>query len=286
MSLFSVHNPRLWFVVFVLFLAVYFIHWSNSSNPVMVDGKLQQPAVVDIGVEHKKISEPVQLNSASTVTKKTAPILNASELMDDDIKIPIEGEELVRWRLDRGYPDESNSYDSYDEATLNALASTGDIRAIHKLAEYYASRGNLSDADREVIASLQRAAALYGSTFAFLNLGVQQESAYANLAADDPQRHSAALEILATYQVAALRGDRMPNMVRGNHFVSRNNIQLTDEDNQLIAARAQEIYNNLSKHRNALALDEFDNNVPESVNHYFGEVETIQQKLKTRANKQ
>jgi hypothetical protein len=64
--------------------------------------------------------------------------------------------------------------------------------------------------------------------------------------------------------------------------VANNNIQLTEEDKQLIETRAQEIYNNLSKHRDALSLDEFDNYVPESVNQYFGEVETIQKKLEKR----
>lgn len=211
---------------------------------------------------------------------------STAEQTAEGIQIPFESEELVNWRLERGYPDEVNAYGSYDEATLSALAESGDIRAIHTLAERLANRGNLTDTDKAVISGLYRRAALYGSTYAFLYLGIQQETDYKNLPVDHPNRHAMALEILATYNLAALRGDRMPNIARSNHFVEQNQLQLTEEDKQIIVDRSQEIYNNLSKHRYALALDEFDNSVPDSVNQYFNEVEAIQQKLKDNARKQ
>lgn len=283
MLIFTSRNNRLLLGALVLLAGWYIVgsgKFSNSAaeNTAMVSAE----SIGDKNSFPEVETVAVQQHDASQTNNNAKPVISAMNSLDEEIKIPLESEELVRWRLERGYPDESNSYDSYDEATLNALAETGDVRAIHKLAEFYGSRGELSDAEREVVASLHRRAALYGSTFAFLYLGIEKESAYTRLPQDDPKRHATAIEILATYNVAALRGDKMPNLARGKHFVSNNNIQLTEEDKQLIEARAQEIYNNLSKHRDALSLDEFDNYVPESVNQYFGEVETIQKKLEKR----
>jgi len=281
MSIFTSRTNRIYLIAVALLVIWYIASPGNSTteNTAWVLPEL----VVNANPVSTADTAPLQQQYASQTTNNSTPVVNAASPLDEEIQVPLESEELMRWRLERGYPDESNSYDSYDEATLNALAETGDVRAIHKLAELYGSRGELSDADREVVASLHREAALYGSTFAFLYLGIQQESAYTNLPQDDPKRHATAIEILATYNVAALRGDKMPNIARGKYFVANNNIQLTEEDKQLIETRAQEIYNNLSKHRDALSLDEFDNYIPESVNQYFGEVETLQKKLEKRS---
>jgi hypothetical protein len=281
MSIFTSRNNWIYGIAIALLVVWYIAHpgKSTTENTAWV---LPEQAVNTIPVSAANTAS-VQQQDASQTHNNSMPVLSAAHPLDDEIKVPLESEELVRWRLERGYPDASNSYDSYDEATLNALADTGDVRASHKLAEFYGDRGELSDADREAIASLHRRAAVYGSTFAFLYLGMQQESAYTSLPQDDPKRHATAIEVLATYSVAALRGDKMPNISRGKYFVSNNNIQLTEEDERLIEVRAQEIYNNLSKHRDALALDEFDNYVPESVSDYFGEVEVIQKKLEARS---
>lgn len=279
MSIFATRNY--WFSLLILVL-VFAWYLSGHDKPATA------PAASVLWDE--PAPESTTRNSSANLassrkTQETPEPASTAEQTAEEIQIPFESEELVNWRLERGYPDEANAYSSYDEATLSALAESGDIRAMHTLAERLAKRENLTDTDKAVISGLHRRAALYGSTFAFLYLGMQQETEYKNLAVDDPNRHAMALEILATYNLAALRGDRMPNIARSNHFVEQNQLQLTEEDRQLIADRSQEIYNNLSKHRYALALDEFDNNVPDSVNQYFNEVEAIQQKIKDNARK-
>ena len=280
MSIFTARQHWLLMLILLLVLGWYWLE-RDKPAPILVIEQ-DEPALVSMTTQ-SPVTSSASSRMIQTVVEK--PLIVPEQALEE-IQIPFESEELVDWRLERGYPDEINAYGSYDEATLSALAESGDIRAIHTLAERLASRQNLTDTDKAVISGLYRRAVLYGSTFALLHLGVQQETDYKNLPVDDPNRHALALEILATYNLAALRGDRMPNIARGNHFVEQYNIQLTDEDKQLIANRSQEIYTNLSKHRYALALDEFDNSDPDSVVQYFNEVEAIQQKLKDNARKQ
>lgn len=285
MPMFTLRHTRLWLLALLVLAAWYFTPSNHHAESTITQQDVTQPGA-SLG-PHAGIWENLASSQQPARTQTQSPQTpTIIEPIDEEIKIPMESEELVRWRLDRGYPDDSNPYDSYDETTLKALVDAGDIRAMHTLANIYAQAGNLSDSDREAIADLYRKAALYGSTFAFLHLGVQQESAYANLSTDDPKRHATALEILATYNVAALRGDRMPNIARGNHFVEQNNIQLSEEDRQYIDSRSHEIYTNLSKHRYALALDEFDNEVPDAVQQYFSDVESIQKKIKLKSQHQ
>jgi hypothetical protein len=281
MSIFTTRNNGFLLLALVVLLGWYLLGFKESAD---TSDKNMEVAKVENSSEMSNTVTPAA--STSSVEKKTVkPTVNAEQVYDD-IRVPEETEELISWREERGYPDDANSYDGYDEGTLNSLADSGDIRAIHKLAEHYANLENPSDADKAVVSALYRDAALHGSTFAFLHLGIQQETAYANLSADDSRRHETAIEILATYNVAALRGDKMPNIARGKSFVAQNNIQLTDEDKQLIQTRSQDIYNNLARHRYALSLEEFDNEVPESVAQYFSEVEAVQEKVNQRRQQQ
>lgn len=279
MTMFSSRNNGILLFTLVIVLGWYLLAIKQPADTQVAEENMEFSAVDHSGAdEHEAVTVASNLNETTVVQ----PAAKAEQTVED-IQVPIESEELIEWRLERGYPDEANSYDNYDEATLNTLADSGDVRAMHTLAEQYARRGNLSDEDKKAVADIYRAAALHGSTFAFLHLGIQQEATFGNLSADDPKRHETAIEILATYNVAALRGDKMPNIARGNHFVAQNNIQLTEEDKQQIQSRSQDIYNNLARHRYALSLEEFDNSVPESVSQYFSEVEAVQEKVKQRA---
>ena len=280
MSIFTARNHWLLLLILVSVFVWYLLGRDKPATAPTTSAVWDEPVP-----ENATKNSTANLVSNREAQETLEPSATAEQTLEE-IQIPFESQELVNWRLERGYPDEANPYGSYDEVTLSALAESGDIRAIHTLAERLASRENLTDTDRAVISGLYRRAALYGSTFAFLQLGIQQEADYKNLPVDDPNRHAMALEILATYNLAALRGDRMANIARSNYFIEQNQIQLTEEDKQIIAERSQEIYNNLSKHRYALALDEFDNSVPDSVTQYFNEVEAIQQKLKDKARKQ
>lgn len=277
MSMFTARINGFLLLALVVLLGWYLLGIRESTNTDENEG--MQHSVIEDNLNAK---HPEPATNPNSVEKKVVQPIATAQQTYADIEVPVESEELIEWRLERGYPDENNSYNGYDEVTLNTLADSGDIRAMHKLAEHYASRDNLSDADKAVISDIYREAAVYGSTFALLYLGVQQESAYANLSADDPKRHETAIEILSTYNLAALRGDKMPNISRASYFLSQNNIQLSDEDKQTIQSRSQEIYNNLARHRYALSLDEFDNSVPESVSQYFSEVEAVQEKVKQR----
>lgn len=198
------------------------------------------------------------------------------------VRVPVESDELIRWRLERGYPDESGIYEGYSEATLKTLADGGDIRALQTLADLYAANGDQSPEHQAMIGDLYRKAAVYGSTFAFVQLGRQKEAAFAALALDDPRRSATAREVLATYRAAALRGDKMPDLARARYFISHNQLQLSAEDQAAISQRAQEIYDHLTRQRYAQGLRDFDNATPAAVDSYLLGVESVLAQVEVR----
>lgn len=167
-------------------------------------------------------------------------------------------------------------YESYDTAALESLANGGDIRAMVILADRYAQEyidNGESEKGFELAQQLFLKAASYGSTDALLRLGITAETSIYKTSLEGRDR---ALEPLAYYEVAAMRGDRIGKLLPAEHYRMEKQLVLTEKDLAYLETRAEEIYQDLQRRRHELGLGEFDNNVPESVNRYFSRIQVKQ----------
>lgn len=181
---------------------------------------------------------------------------------------PQNAAEVNDWFGARGYDfgkGSNNEYASYDIDTLEKLAQAGDVRAMKYWGKaVYGTVGGFEKAKASYIN-----AAIHGSTDAINAVGLAMESSLYSNAKLAEEKNIAALEILAWYNAAALRGDRLPAIIGSKDFIKINKLDLSEEDQQKIQTRSKEIYDDLVQKRRALGLDEFDNSVPDSVNRYL-----------------
>lgn len=164
-------------------------------------------------------------------------------------------------------------YESYDTGTLETLANNGDVRAMLQLARRYAEEFIAKgDADKglELRNELYFKAAVYGSTGALLQLGL---AANTGSLKSSKKGRELALEPLAYYEVAAMRGDRLAKSRLSDLSIKENDLILNDADYAYIETRAEEIYQDLQRQRHDLGLGEFDNEIPEPVVRYFDRIQ-------------
>ncbi|MEN0039381.1 MAG: hypothetical protein AAGC78_20065 [Cellvibrio sp.] len=239
-----------------------FLKETNASHEVVKADQYSVTNVVGINSDaHKSISTD---NSAPKILSVYG---NAKEEA-----------EVKKWCSARGAKcaleqKDEKIYEAYDVATLESLSNNGDIRAMHHLAERYArtyiDKGD-SDKGFELRNQLYVKAAIYGSTDALLRLGF---AAYTGMLKSSLQGRELALESLAYYEVAAIRGDRFGKVLMSDLPVKENELVLTDADHAYIETRAEEIYQDLQRKRHDLGLGEFDNEIPESVKRYFDRIQ-------------
>ena len=184
-----------------------------------------------------------------------------------------EAAEIKQWYRDRGkfFASQDVEYKNYDELTLKKLADSGDIRALHALADLYIDDEHfgLEGYGLEATNDLFWKAAVYGSTEALNRLALNMQVVKYSNDGPELENRKHALEILSLYNVAALRGDELPNIANASDFKFLNHINLSDDENNFIERRSWDIYNHLLQRRVELGLGNFDNSQPESVKKYF-----------------
>lgn len=221
--------------------------WSTSNEE-----EVATPAGNKVG-EHKS---PVASGSKSSIWN---PMGGA-----------ISSEEIKKWFAERGNykfygPDILSDYQGYDMETLSRLSDSGDIKAMHVMADRATSFDDMKK-------HLWRAA-VYGSTEALIQLGASNENSNGSIKElpGDRQREKI-LEILSYYEVAQMRGDWWGNITSAPSLIERFKVDLSENDKQLIRQGAEQVYNNLQAARNDLGLGEFDNSVPDSVIKFYEEM--------------
>ena len=175
-------------------------------------------------------------------------------------------DEVARWKASRGWYDTSDEnqddYKTYTEDTLKQLAENGDLKALHLLAKW---------APEDTSKRLLVKAAVYGSTFALINLK-NHVVAHSGITKEMPEdsKRPVLIEAAAYLVVAAMRGDLLHSKYMGiGSLESRYNMKFNDDDLKLAVNRAQQIYNSLESERIALGLGQFDNSIPPVVKARF-----------------
>lgn len=208
-----------------------------------------------------------------SVSDKNQEIFNSKAPSENGVVKPSSVEEKIifnNWHAARGkfvYIDGPgrdeygnkipDAYETYDNETLRQLGNTGDLRALHELADR-----SETIAEHNVI--LEKAA-VFGSTQALDKLGLMTELT-ASLSDKTPEeKKPIVIESMAYYEAAVLRGDWEGKLTFGRSLLGKHPVDLTDEDYNTIQKRSQEIYNNIQAKRYELGLGDFDNSIPDSV---------------------
>lgn len=263
-------------LVLLLILSAFVINYFISSN-IHVDGKYvginSRPNInIDKQTKDNSIVATGQ-NDLDERERSGLSVQNKAKAFSV-YGTAQEEAEVKKWCSARGAKcalewQDDKIYESYDITTLESLSNSGDVRAMTHLAERYAKdfidKGE-PDKGFELRNHLYFKAASYGSTDALLKLGL---AAYTGTLRSPLQGRELALEALAYYEVAAVRGDRFGKLLLGSLPVKENELVLTDADSAYIETRAEEIYQDLQRKRRELGLGEFDNDVPEPVKRYF-----------------
>lgn len=177
---------------------------------------------------------------------------------------------VLKWYVDQGYyglDDKNQLYVSYDQQTLEKLAASGDLRAMDALAKIFANQA--TPEGFEAAKQQYWNSAIWGSTFAFVNLGIDNEVRVFGWAKTEEQKRAAALEVLSLYRVGELRGEKWLNGDAISSFKHLQNIMLSASEEKFINDRAQQIYDNLQAERHRLGLGDFNNSVPAEVENFY-----------------
>jgi hypothetical protein len=180
---------------------------------------------------------------------------------------------ISKWRSERGYAvllgngqGEVHIYESYDIETLQRLADSGDGFAVNALARASVLKG------LDAMVSVYKKAAVRGSTEALYLAGITS-SAYTERLPSSDERRAGIIDALTWYNVAALRGDRSPNLEGSGSLLRQLDVPLSGQDKEFIKLRSQEIYDDLQQQRTAQGLGDFDNSVPPEVKAYYDDIE-------------
>ena len=176
---------------------------------------------------------------------------------------------IIEWFESRGVygfrgPDEQNDYKNYDVETLRKLSLSGDVRAMHVLAD-----------KAETIAESNGIlfnAAIHGSTGALSQIALSLETEFDLVNKSVEERKPYVMESLAYYEAAQLRGDWWGNILAGESLLKRYPTDLSALDKSEIQKRAQEIYDDLQQRRTQMGLGNFDNSVPDEVIKFYEEM--------------
>lgn len=188
---------------------------------------------------------------------------------------PADEAEITQWYAKRGKfisAEGEAEYLSYDQGTLEKLAVAGDIRAMQMLAKLYLDRDHFQQYGFDAAKKQYWNAAVHGSSEALIALANLEKTTAFDLATDEADRRSKALEVLALYRAAELRGDLWSPSNQVPVFKEMNHINLSDIENVSIDQQASKIVNDLQQQRNIVGLNDFDNSMPESVVKFFDKI--------------
>ncbi len=272
----ATHTKKTGLIIGLVAASIAIILWLNSSKNNFISSEqhtqleIKQTASIEYGLpsaRQKTAQETTQPVTQTTAEKVSPIVADFQSIMGN----PADMAQVKSWFDTRGYVywgEANNEYGSYSEDTLKKLSESGDIRAMKKLGDLYLRQYGFEKAKQVYVN-----AAVYGSTDALESVGTTTNfNAY--IQGKTPEaKQAAAIEILAWYNAASLRGDRWPNIGGAKSFISINNFEVTDEISAQIQKRSQEIYEDLAQQRRNLGLGEFDNTIPASVEQYFQQLE-------------
>jgi hypothetical protein len=255
------NNSYRWFLMLFVFCGgiIYFFYGMEKN--------------VDSGIE----SSPVAvLPEPANVSESSLENLNVVEVTEDKHISTSKAQHnisaiLKKWQLERGYTvllsnSRGDEYSSYDVATLEQLADSGDGFAVDALANASVIKGF------NEVAKVYKKAAVRGSTEALYFTGFYAYG-FAKRSALDTEKRQGVISALTWYNVAALRGDRSFNLQSSDSLLSELKVPLNDQDKEHIKSRSQEIYDDLQQQRTAQGLGDFDNSVPPEVKAYYDDIE-------------
>lgn len=176
---------------------------------------------------------------------------------------------IIAWFESRGVyyfrgPEEQDDYKNYDVETLKKLSISGDVRAMHTLADKAESIAESN--------GILFNAAIHGSTGALMRIGSSLETEFDIENKSVEERRPYIVESLAYYEAAQLRGDWWGNISDRDSLLKRYPIDLSAVDKSHIQKRAQEIYDDLQQRRTQMGLGDFDNSVPDEVIKFYEEM--------------
>lgn len=225
---------------------------STQLNSFTVEAQAPVASVSTLTIANQSLKQNTNQNAPVEIQTYTAT--------------PSEQAEVNDWYVQHGRHSNNDEYDSYDQVTLEKLAATGDMRAMHALARVYVDTAHLHLPEYGFDAAINQLwnATVHGSTQAFTDIAIDIDVRVYDHEKDEVKKRAAGLEELALYKVQELRGDRMAS----NSYVEKR-VNPSSTEQQFINARAQQIYNELQEKRRALGLGDFDNSVPDTVNRFF-----------------
>lgn len=263
----TVPNRVYLFIAFMLMIAVVVIWKLNRS--VGIDTKATHSAVPQFretgAIADSQASVQTDALLGVSVPAVSKPLTREIQTLAGT---PSEAAEVQDWFVKHGRTPNNDDYASYDQVTLEKLAVNGDIRAMHTLAKVYLKPELLMLPEYGFEGARLQLwnAAVYGSTQAFSDLGLNTEVKSINLEKDPAAKRTGALEILALYKVAEMRGDRLL-VLSQTQFDQK--VAASTEEKQYVETRAQQIYKQLQDERRMKGLGEFDNSVPDTVKKFF-----------------
>lgn len=163
---------------------------------------------------------------------------------------------LEQRNSERGYfrKDELLEYESYTQDALETLGLSGDLKAAHILTNIYMKNGKKDNAIH-----MLKIAATYGSTAALTNLiSIYSPNLYKNDIKNNTYRDDI-VNSKAYRVVAEMRGDYSGSII--DRVANKDN-SINKKLDHLIKARAEMIYQDLSRQREKLGLPKFDNSTP------------------------
>ncbi|UUA71737.1 hypothetical protein [Cellvibrio sp. QJXJ] len=188
---------------------------------------------------------------------------------------PADAAEITKWYAERGKfisAEGESEYISYNQETLEKLAESGDIRAMQMLAKIYMDREHFERYGFDAAKKQYWNAAVHGSTEALIALATLEKTTVYDLATDEADKKSKALEVLALYKAVELRGDLWSPENQVPTFKEMNRITLSEAELAAVDQRARQIYSHLQQQRSEMGLGDFDDSMPESVKKFFEKI--------------
>lgn len=252
------------YIIAIALVIAGMIFYSNGSF-------IKKDDLINKNIDINNQNQAVVRNPVSVVSNsKNIPSPNVPSLKTSEngsvtwVDSEEQKNELELWALSRGkvsftYTD---TYDSYDKVTLEALARNNhDVKAMTKLGTNIPG-----DEGRKWL----NMAAIYGSSFALAMAGVYASGIHPT--ESEGIKKAALIDSLVYKKVAELRNDYYSGrFVSVDLYEAKLGLVLSDQDKSEAEERSHLLYDALEVQRIQLGLGKFDNSVPVLVEAFYKE---------------
>lgn len=250
----------IFFLLFVISISCVF-WWEKPHYFTAVSGEKLKKDVIGVFFPFAEGSRNSNEILGATPEKKSA--------LESENKLffsPLEITEQQLWLESRGnfLGVGTSEYDNYDFSTLQQLVGSGDLHAMHKLAQLYISGPYLGEYGYRAAEDMLMRAAIYGSSSALAEIADFKYTQRLVAESELDKRHLVIVS-LSYYRAAELRGDYWGSLNVRDPLLTKEPIMLQLEEKESIESLAQAIYTQLEAQREKMGLGAFDNSVPESV---------------------